>query len=341
MQPCPICQHNTFQMWHKAIFDDRYGHPDLFNVIRCKHCGLFLSTPRLNPDSTRELYRSYYPPQKLVINQNRNAKNSSAVRYGLHQAFRRWINGDHKTARLLPPGHGKVLDIGCGDGRSLVHLQSLGYTAVGLEVNADTVAYGQANGLDIRFGIIEQTQFQEAEFDIIIANQLIEHVTDLDAFFTNIHRALKPNGKIILSTPNGNSLYRRLCGRKWINWHIPYHQQIFTPNSLCLIAAINGLEVRKLKTVTPSQWTLHQIARLLEKPVPGHKSIYWSKFEIPKDESEKSSNAHPAARRSFKKIFLPFVKLAIIFANRFIDLLGTGDCLMIILSHDLHPHSNS
>lgn len=210
----------------------------------------------------------------------------------------------------MPPDNKKILDIGCGDGQSLSYLKSVGYQACGVEANRHLVATAQAKGLDVMPGTIESAPLPKAEFDIIMANQLIEHVTNLEAFFANVRPALKDDGKLILSTPNGNSIYRRFAGRQWINWHIPYHQQIFTKKSIKLIAKRYGWKIEKIKSVTPNQWTLHQFCTLSDRPRIGEKSPHWT-------------GGQKEVNRS--------IKVPIVIVNRLIDLLGQGDCLLIFL----------
>lgn len=53
----------------------------------------------------------------------------------------------------------------------------------------------------IIFGNMETHLFHR-QFDIIIAGDVIEHVENQGLFLTNIHRHLKPNGKLIITTPN-------------------------------------------------------------------------------------------------------------------------------------------
>ena len=59
-------------------------------------------------------------------------------------------------------------------------------------------------------------------------NQVLEHFPDPDIGLKVLTKKLKTNGKIIIVIPNANSLWKiGPIGRKWINWHVPYHLHHF------------------------------------------------------------------------------------------------------------------
>lgn len=304
---CLICQNQTVTC-HDNVFDDRYGYPELFSIAHCKQCGTFFTYPRLTESQVGRLYSDYYPPKKAGPGEQ--AAPVKKATWGLKQKIKLYIGGNHKIQFLLPSDNKKILDIGCGDGQSLSYLNSIGYQASGVEANVPLAESAKAKGLDVIPGTIESSPLPKAEFDIIIANQLVEHVTDLTAFFKNVRQTLKADGRLILSTPNGNGLYRKLFGRNWINWHIPYHQQIFTKKSIRLIAKQHGWNIEIIKSVTPNQWTLHQFCTLSDRPKIGEKSSHWT-----------------GGQKAINRLY----KIPIIIVNRLIDLLGQGDCLLIFL----------
>jgi ubiquinone/menaquinone biosynthesis C-methylase UbiE len=84
------------------------------------------------------------------------------------QAFRAEI------ATLKPAS---LCDIGCGGGTLLVHAQSIGIAATGIEPDAAKVA--QANGLDIRAGSAEALPFPDGAFDLVTFENSLHHVTEI------------------------------------------------------------------------------------------------------------------------------------------------------------------
>jgi len=100
----------------------------------------------------------------------------------------------------------RVLDIGCGDG--IIASRKPGYASyVGLDISQKrldrcTKLYGnertEFKDVDVTHGL----PFADASFDVVIASEIIEHVIDVPAFLSEIHRVLSPGGTLIISTPN-------------------------------------------------------------------------------------------------------------------------------------------
>lgn len=328
MVNCKICQ-LPLEKHLENLFDDRYGYPDIFNIYCCHNCGLYQTVPTLTPEKISELYSNYYPRQNFSaqsIKQNFQPESSKA------NELKNWFNGNHRIQYLLPPGQGKILEIGCGDGRAILQLQALGYDVYGLEVDINVKPLADQLNLKVEISTIENCTWPNNFFDYIIANQLIEHLIDLDSFFLKVNNLLKSNGQIIISTPNGQSLARCLLKTRWLNWHLPYHQQIFNKKSLSLLASKYGLKVKKIKTVSPLSWSLHQWAVIKKPAIMGLKSPYWNK--TPLNLTNQSNNA-TIKSRSLKLIVFKSVCFLLNVINRLIDWTGHGDCLIIYLKKQL------
>ncbi len=101
-----------------------------------------------------------------------------------------------------------VLDVGCGGGLVCEPLARLGGDMTGLD--ADTQAIGVAKdhaksaGLDIdyRAETAEKLLNEKARFDVVLALEIIEHVTDAQSFVKTICALVKPGGLVIFSTLN-------------------------------------------------------------------------------------------------------------------------------------------
>ena len=109
-----------------------------------------------------------------------------------------------------PPSELRILDVGCGNGNIALPIASLGYTVVGLDGDAPSIAHAraQANDLGLKNVEFRQGWMQEVEgqqFDIIIASEVLEHQKDPTAFLAQLKTLLAPNGLLLLSVPNGTS----------------------------------------------------------------------------------------------------------------------------------------
>jgi 2-polyprenyl-6-hydroxyphenyl methylase / 3-demethylubiquinone-9 3-methyltransferase len=115
--------------------------------------------------------------------------------------------------RTMKPLAGKrALDIGCGAGLASEPLARMGAAMTAVDAAAENITvareHAAAMGLaiDYRHGGVED--LAEPPFDLIVSLEVIEHVTDPALFVGHVARLLKPDGLLILSTPNRTPLSR-------------------------------------------------------------------------------------------------------------------------------------
>lgn len=101
----------------------------------------------------------------------------------------------------------RLLDVGCDDGtwtdvvRRTLELPP--DDVAGVELVADRAEVARSRGFDVRVADLEeQWPFEPASFDLIHANQVIEHVKRLDHFVEETSRVLRPGGRAIVCTEN-------------------------------------------------------------------------------------------------------------------------------------------
>ncbi|MDG1957382.1 MAG: class I SAM-dependent methyltransferase [Candidatus Binatia bacterium] len=155
----------------------------------------------------------------------------------------------------------RVLDIGCGDGHVLRQLDdnySPPLDLEGVEFSEHGVAATQSLGYRVHVGPIEEVELPEAAFDLVIMNQLIEHVRDPKAVLRKIARALAPGGHLFIETPNIDSLDARLFRKRyWGGYHLPRHFHLFDTVSLGRIVEESGLRTISQKPlVCPQFWII-------------------------------------------------------------------------------------
>lgn len=119
--------------------------------------------------------------------------------------------------RTLRPiaGQRRLLDIGSGAG-------------VGAKLLADTIGIDHVTCVDISVQALSETvkkgfspliasaegtvlPFRNDTFDVVVIDEVIEHLVDTDSIMNEIHRVLKPGGQLVLSTPNLASWFNRLA----------------------------------------------------------------------------------------------------------------------------------
>jgi ubiquinone/menaquinone biosynthesis C-methylase UbiE len=99
-----------------------------------------------------------------------------------------------------------VLDIACGVGYGSNFLSQVAKTVVGVDISEHAILYAQAKyskaNLSFRVGSCTKIPFPPNSFDVIVSFETIEHFTDHETFMYEIKRVLKPDGMLIMSSPD-------------------------------------------------------------------------------------------------------------------------------------------
>ena len=117
----------------------------------------------------------------------------------------------------------KVLDYGCGRGLMVRRMRDRGVDAYGCEVfygggDVSTEVPGDMLGrtvLEMRDGVVP---FPDRTFDLVINNQVMEHVVDLDQALDEIHRVLTPSGAVLSLFPDRLVWREGHCGVPFLHW---------------------------------------------------------------------------------------------------------------------------
>jgi 2-polyprenyl-3-methyl-5-hydroxy-6-metoxy-1,4-benzoquinol methylase len=308
------------------IFDDRYGEPNRYQLANCDSCGHVATAPRLCETDLPSLYGAYYPRKSISADDvAREAAKANRNFAGLA----RWWNGTDNQGQYSVHAGETMLDVGCGSGTSLLEAAALGATAYGVEADPNVKPIASALGLTIHFGNLQDRPFPEKAFDLIVMNQVIEHLPDPDEGLLKLSERLTSNGRMVLVFPNTASLWRRLSGSRWINWHIPYHLHHFDLEHFERMVQRCGLKVVRSRTITPNVWTLLQLRANRYQPQLGQPSPIWAVGD------HSQSVQFSAAKVNLVRVLLR-VSILSVFAvvNRLVDALGMGDSLLVELRRE-------
>ena len=144
------------------------------------------------------------------------------------------LNTNNIRSQLVTDKNARYLDLGCDDGKkTLLFADKMGTKNIyGIELIQKHANIAKKNGIKVYIGNLDKKwPVKNNHFDVITANQVIEHVADIDCFVSELKRVLKKGGYAVISTENGSS------------WH-----NIF--------ASIMGWQTFSLACMSTMQWCI-------------------------------------------------------------------------------------
>jgi 2-polyprenyl-3-methyl-5-hydroxy-6-metoxy-1,4-benzoquinol methylase len=265
-QYCRICSGKL--IIYNEVFDDRYGYSGYFDILKCNSCDHKVLKVEFSQNQLIRLYTDYYPRSTFDFTNLEPSRDPNG--------FCAWLNGVSSSAYCWVPENVRVLDIGCGFGQTLGYHKARGCEVYGVEADENIRPVADKYGFNVHVGLFDPEQYEPDFFDCVTLDQVIEHVTDPIETLRGIAYVLKPGGVAILSTPNANGWVAKLFGRRWINWHAPYHLQHFSQESMRVVAEKTGLKIEQIRTLTSSEWLHYQWIHALNCPNMGDPSQFWS-----------------------------------------------------------------
>jgi SAM-dependent methyltransferase len=172
---------------------------------------------------------------------------------GLSKDGKDVINFDHpKIAYMTERCRGKdVLDLGCVQHESDAYLNknwlhkaivNVAKSAVGLDLYHEGVVTLQKQGFNVVHGDAQNYDLG-TKFDVVVAGDLIEHLSNFDGFFNSARKHLRPGGKFLIATPNPWHWVRCLTAARGKMVPVnPEHTTWFCPETVRLISGRFGFE---------------------------------------------------------------------------------------------------
>ena len=197
----------------------------------------------MSNEQISELYTNFYPRSSFNID-DYNAQREV-------KGFSSWFNGDYRAFAAVPR-EVTILDIGCGFGEALGYHKSRGCDLYGVEADENVKKIAAKFDFNIKIGLFDSKDYNEKFFDYVTMDQVLEHSKSPIELLKNINVILKDEGRVIITLPNSNGWGVRFYGRKWINWHVPYHIQFYSRKSIKTASVKSGFDIEKIKTITRS-----------------------------------------------------------------------------------------
>lgn len=219
--------------------------------VCCRRCGLVQVCPQPTEEELLAYYRDGYRRDYLADthititdgNGRRTASPDQPEEY--ERALTRKAELEvESVSRLGLPAGASVLEVGCGEGRTLRELMRAGYEPAGMD--PDGTAVEKARGLAADCDVYE-AHWSEVRggrldnFDAVVCFHVLEHVVDPLGFLMWCRGRLQPGGKVLCEVPNVDKPNGPLQENHW-QW---VHLYDFSPHTLGALAQRAGLaEVR-------------------------------------------------------------------------------------------------
>ena len=140
-----------------------------------------------------------------------------------------WRFGQDRRLNLIrhfaPLEGARILDVGCGLGVYVRKFRELSDRVYGIDIDAKRLREGARTTPGLMLSASETLPFRDATFDVVVLNEVIEHVRDDAATLAEALRVIRPGGHIVIYAPNRlypfetHGIY---IGRKFIFGNIPF-----------------------------------------------------------------------------------------------------------------------
>lgn len=243
---CNLCGADNARLYHRETLP-YFDRPLTFDIVKCRKCGLVYTNPRLVDYNAT--YLSGVDRQDEHFADHDRAK---------HPVFASALD---QIRRLTPSTSTdvRILDIGCGSGYFLHLARQRGWQVQGIEPAETSARYAAGHyHLPVERADMYTLDWPEAQFDVITAWDVIEHVPDPAAFLQQCSEWLKPGGLLALRFPGDRwqkikgILFHHLLQSRRAAFGATMHLYFFNETTMGRLAARAGLTMVYSRT-TPSE----------------------------------------------------------------------------------------
>ena len=251
---CNLCGRDDSELYHKERLP--YFNTMLdFQIVRCRHCGLVYTNPRLSDHNAAYLQAGSSDPEIIEAHDRAKAVIFTAALDRIETLLNFRDVGKGGTASRL-------LDVGCGSGHFMAAARARGFDVCGIEPASAPADYAaqKFNIPVIRKNILD-TDLPAESFDVITAWDVIEHVSDPQAVLRCCAGWLKPGGIMTLRFPSANwqkikaVVLHSMPARSRAVFAPTIHLYFFSEKTFTLLSRKVGLNILYTKTTAAEQNT--------------------------------------------------------------------------------------
>lgn len=242
---CDLCGADDTEPLFQAQDTLRVSH-EAFSIVQCRGCGLAYLNPRPSPAAMEQYYSADY-----FASFTAGALPTNRARILIKRVHSRLTRRLSHCIELLPPG--RVLDVGCGDGRYLELFRALGWSPYGVDPSRVAIERARQRGLDTFHGDLLPARLPDRSFDLILMRYVIENMPNPSAVLREVQRVLKDDGTLFLTAPSLDSPMARLLKGHFADLDAPRHLYFFTARTVTRMLEFTGFRVERLAAVPNSQ----------------------------------------------------------------------------------------
>ena len=237
-----------------GLFDTRFGVEGRYEGRHCRDCGLEQLFPIPDRPSLKALYESHYN----FGGERGTLYTRLRERFLFSFLYRLWTRVDGDISFHLRQGSGRLLDIGCNEGRGLRIYAGNGFQVEGLELNETAASVARKAGFAVHTDLLEHF-YPQSSYDVAVLSNVLEHSLNPRQMLMDVHRLLANRGQVWISCPNSRSWLRTALGRLWINWHVPFHISHFETDTLRRLLSESGYVDVEIRQITPALWVAQSL----------------------------------------------------------------------------------
>jgi 2-polyprenyl-3-methyl-5-hydroxy-6-metoxy-1,4-benzoquinol methylase len=264
--PCDVCDGTRFREIYSA-------HPVLDGpLVECETCGLVQVNPprgryHIADTAGRDARADAYARQATTV--EATLQYQADVEHAERRVRDRfWSERLERIERVVPKG--RLLEIG-SDGQFLRLAAASGWSVTGVQPDVTTCASAaERYGLELVATTLGEARFPNGSFDVVAMFHVIEHVPSPRALCAEVFRVLRPGGALFAETPNIDTLWFRLLGRRWRQL-IPDHYWFFSPAPLRRLLTRVGFVVDGVERVGKAvslRLLVNRLERMARRPLP-------------------------------------------------------------------------
>lgn len=254
---CPICRSGR----RMPLAVQHRWHDTAWRSVRCRECGHRYTDPVPADDELRAMYDDgYFDANGAWVCgfwPGSYVENEPKLRHEARDALR--------EVGAPAPGGARLLEVGAAGGFFLDEARRAGWDVVGIELNEHMADFGRRElGLDMRAELFEHALLEPGSFDVLVAQDVLEHVREPERFVRRAAELLRPGGTFFVRGPLEQSMREELylALRKYVRRRAlvreepPYHLQGFVRRSFEQLVRRAGLSMERFRvSATRPRWS--------------------------------------------------------------------------------------